>query len=245
MSRAGSMWTYNVARHLLRAGGYQPLPENIPVDDQVAIQETMKRGPGKNGVFCFKTHKRVEPITPEMRVISPYRDVRDAMYSFMKFMKCPFERALMAAGGMMENADYYLQSKADNVMPLHYERIVNHPEQTVFDIAGFLNLEVTDTEVKEIAVKLSRKKIKKYLDGLDDIKIDDEGTVKSEAREGRYAVLPRFDGSHRLYDHTTGFQSNHITTGKEGEWRRKLSRKQKIALNELTGFWLKKYNFPV
>lgn len=237
MSRAGSMWTYNVTRHLIKASGYQPVPENIPVDDQVAIQESMENGTGKNGVFCFKTHKRVEPITLEMRVISPYRDVRDAMYSFMKFMKCPFERALMAARGMMDNADYYLQSKADNVMPLRYDRIVNHPEKTISDIAGFLNLEVTGTEVKEIAEKLSRKKIKKYLNGLDNIKVDEQAQ--------RYTALPQFDGSHRVYDHTTGFQSNHMTTGKDGEWRRQLNSQQQHELLGITKPWLIKHGFPL
>ena len=245
MSRAGSMWTYNVTRRLLKTAGYKSLPENIPVDDQVAIQESMQQGPGKNGVFCFKTHRRIEPIAPEMRIICPYRDVRDAMYSYMKFMKCPFDRALMAARGMMGNADYYLQTRADNILPLRYDEIVSQPEQAVGRVAGFLQLKVTDSVIKEIATALSREKMKKYLKGLDDVRVDESDKLQSGMQASRYTTVPRFDGSHRVYDHATGFQSNHITTGKDGEWKRRLEPQQQKALMELTTPWLRKYGFPL
>lgn len=245
MSRAGSMWTYNVTRQLLRAAGYKPLPESIPVDDQVAFQEAMKNGLGENGVLCIKTHKRIEHIAPEMKIICPYRDVRDAMYSYMKFMKCPFERALMTARSMMDNSDHYLQRKADNILPLRYDEIVSHPEKVIAEIAGFLQLKVTDSVIKEIAVALSRKKMKQYLKGLNGITVDEAGKLQSEAQASRYTALPRLDGSHRIYDHTTGFQSNHITTGKDGEWRNKLGPKQKKVLMELVTPWLRKYRFPL
>jgi len=245
MSRAGSMWTYNVTRRLLKASGYKPLPEKIPVVDQAAIQELIERDPGEKGVFCFKTHRRIEPITSTMMIICPYRDVRDATYSYMKFMKCPFDRALMAARSMMENTDYYLQRKSDNVFPLRYDEIVNHPEKTIGKIAGFLQLKVTDPIIKGIAAALSQKKIKKYLKGLDNIKVDEAGKLQYEAQASKYATVSRFDGSHRIYDRTTGFQSNHITTGKEGEWRSQLGPRQQEALMKLTSSWLKKYGFPL
>jgi len=245
MSRAGSMWTYNATRHLLKASGHNPLPENIPVDDQVAIQESMKRDPGRRGVFCFKTHRRIEPVVLEMKIICPYRDVRDAMYSYMKFMKCPFERALMAARSMMDSTDHYLQGKADNVLPLRYEEIVNHPEKVIGIIADFLQLKVADSVIKEITAALSRETMKKYLKGLDDIKVDEAGKLQSEAQASRYATVPRFDGSHRIYDHATGFQSNHITTGKDGEWRNQLELQQQKVLMELATPWLRKHGFPL
>ena len=239
------MWTYNVIRRLLKASGYIPLPENIPVDDQVAIQESMKRDPGEKGIFCFKTHRRIESIAPGMKIICPYRDVRDAMYSYMKFMRCPFERALSAARGMMENTDYYLQRKAHNILPLRYDEIVNTPERAVSKVSVFLQLHVSEIVAREIAEALSRNKVKKYLEGLDDVKVDEAGKLQSEAQAARYAAVPRFDGSHRIYDQTTGFQSNHITTGKEGEWRNQLEPHQQKALMELATPWLRKYGFPL
>jgi len=239
------MWTYNVTRRLLKASGYKPLPEKIPVDDKVAIQESLKRNPGKKGVFCFKTHRRIEPIAPEMKIICPYRDVRDAMYSYMKFMQCPFQRALKAVRGMMENSDYYLKQKADNIFPLRYDEIVNSPKITIGKIAGFLELKVADSAIKETAAALSRERMRKYLKGLDGVKVDEAGKLQSKAQAMRYAAVPRFDGSHRIYDHSTGFQSNHITTGKEGEWREQLTTEQQKALMELTAPWLKKYGFPL
>ena len=245
MSRAGSMWTYNVTRRLLKASGYKPLPESIPVDDQVAIQDSMKQDPGKKGVFCFKTHRRIEPIAPGMKIICPYRDVRDAMYSYMKFMKCPFDRALLAARGMMENTDYYLQRRAPNILPLRYDEIVNTPERAVSKVSVFLQLNVSDPVVREVAEAFSRSRMKKYLKGLDSVKVDEASKLQSEALASRYATVPIFDGSHRIYDQTTGFQSNHITTGKEGEWRIQLESQQQKALMELATPWLRKYGFPL
>jgi hypothetical protein len=163
----------------------------------------------------------------------------------MKFMKCPFERALMAARSMMESTDHYLQRGADNILPLRYDEIVNHPEKAVARIAGFLQLKVTDSNIKEIAVALSREKMKKYLKGLDDVSVDEAGNLQSEAQASKYAAVPRFDGSHRIYDYATGFQSNHITTGKDGEWRNQLEPAQQKVLMKLVAPWLKKYEFPL
>ena len=245
MSRAGSMWTYNVTRRLLESSGYIPLPERIPADDREAIDEMTSTDPGEKGVFCIKTHRRIDPIHPDMRIICPYRDVRDAMYSYMKFMKCPFERALLAARGMMENVDYYLLKGKTNVLPLQYDRIINKPAGVIQCIAGFLKLEPSEVEVTEIADAYSRENVKKYLKRLDDIKVDKEGQLIDYKEIARYTTMPRLDGSYRIYDNSTGFQSSHITTGKEGEWRQKLDRGQQKALIKVTAQWLKRYKFPI
>ncbi len=245
MSRAGSMWTYNVTRRLLKASGYNPLPETIPADDQAAIRDTVKTDPGPKGVFCFKTHRVIQPISPQMKIICPYRDVRDAMYSYMKFMKCPFDRALLAAQGMMENTDYYLQNRAKNIFPLRYDEILNNPVKTICNVAAFINLTVPDTVINEIADTLSKEKMEKYLKGLDKLKANEEGKLRPNAEASRFLTLPRLDGSYRVYDNSTGFQSNHITTGKDGEWKIHLKPEQQNKLMELTVPWLEKYGFPI
>ena len=212
---------------------------------QVAIQQSMSKDPGNDGVFCFKTHRRIQPVTNEMRVICPYRDVRDAMLSYMRFMKCPFDRALKAAVSMMENTDHYLQQKKRNILPLRYESIVHTPQDAVKSIAQFLQLNPGDSAYKQIASDLSKNKVKQYLDELDQVKVEDTGQFASGNESAQFTSLQRLDGSYRIYDYSTGFQSNHITSGKDGEWKEYLDAAQKKKLLELTSQWLQKYRFPI
>ncbi|HFD79129.1 MAG TPA: hypothetical protein ENK05_01890 [Gammaproteobacteria bacterium] len=245
MSRAGSMWTYNVVRRLIRRSGYAPLPEEIPVEDLTEHVDELLKTAGDRDVLCLKTHRALQPITADMRIICPYRDVRDAMYSYMKFMRCPFERALKAASSMMDKTDYYLLPHRENVLPLRYNGIIDSPESTIRRIVRFLEMGVSAKDIEEIASNLSRRKVSNYLKSLDRIEVDEHGNTEAGGDTSRYSSAPRLDGSYRVYDKSTGFQSNHITTRKEGEWRHGLSQPQRETLMRTVSPWLIKHGFPL
>ncbi len=83
MPRSGSMWVYNVTRALIRSCGKIPVPENMPPDDESRINNAFKIQLGDNEVYIIKTHKVLKPGLPGVKIIYTYRDVRDAMLSYM------------------------------------------------------------------------------------------------------------------------------------------------------------------
>jgi hypothetical protein len=53
------------------------------------------------------------------------------------------------------------------------------------------------------------------------------------------------DGSVRVLDRATGFQTGHVSFRKDGQWRQELSEDQKQHLMNETADWLEKYGFKL
>lgn len=243
MPRAGSMWTYNVCRSLIRAVGKQPWPEVVPQDESAAIREALSRPPLSGQTYCIKTHFEIPLGKPHMRIICNYRDIRDAMLSFMRFTRCSFEKALAAARGSMKLTDHYLQAGDRFVHPVNYEQMTSSPVETIKAIAGFLSIDVSVEEIRRIAGDLSRESVQHRLEKLAAVEVDDSGRVSAEGKDGKLSSAMNQDGSFRVYDHETGFQSNHIGTHQDGEWRKVLSDAEQAELMEAASDWLLRYGF--
>ena len=138
MPRSGSMWTYNVCRKLITAAGKTFWPDEVPLDESPVIEHALAHPPEPNQVYCIKTHFRVPVGQPHMRIICNYRDIRDATLSYMRFMKCSFEKGLSVARGSMELTDHYLRQEHSHVLPVRYDGIVSHrtdgEEQVLTDL---------------------------------------------------------------------------------------------------------------
>jgi hypothetical protein len=241
MPRAGSMWTYNITRALLRAAGLQPLPEEVPVDTSTFISRAFEEPPAENQVHCIKTHFVVEhPEDDENTlIIVPYRDIRDCIVSYMNFMHCDFEYALNAMKHW-NPTDVYFEKKAGNILKIRYDDIVNESLQTIQTINDFVGTNVSFDQIENINEQFSRKKVKQKVDAL----------IKTSAEQARAntAVLdttPNMDGTQRIFDKTTGFQAGHITSQKGGSWRKTLSESQQQSLLVETTDWLKKHGFDI
>jgi len=94
MPRSGSMWIYNISRALIRAQGRIPVPEDMPRDDLMRIKQAFQMQLSDNEDYIIKTHNSLKPNLPGVKIIYTYRDVRDAMLSFMRFMHCGYNKAL-------------------------------------------------------------------------------------------------------------------------------------------------------
>lgn len=237
------MWTYNVCRSLIVAAGKEPWPEEVPLDESPAIQHALAHPPAANQVYCIKTHFRIPVGKPHMLIICNYRDIRDATLSYMRFMKCTFEKALAAARGSMELTDHYLQPRDPHVLPIRYDAILDQPQQTISTLAGFLSLRVSPQEIAHIAESLSRETVARKISQLDTEKQGSESSGTNNRPQGKISSAPNLDGSFRLHDSSTGFQTGHISSGEDGEWRNILSSAEQEKLLEISIDWLQRYDF--
>lgn len=243
MSRSGSMWTYNITRRILKLSGWEVLPEQIPPNSMTIMPQLVKKDPGPGKILCFKTHNRIDPIVPAFKVISPYRDIRDAMFSFKRFMKCSFAEALGATQSQMDTADHYLRTARNNVLPLRYDQIIESPTQAISQISNFLELQISEEQMLEIANSMARDKVKSRLEQLKDIRVDDEGALESTELNAGYQTIKNVDGSYRVFDSSTGFQTDHVTIGGDGAWRTELDPAEQAAMMKLVTPWLDRYGF--
>ena len=237
------MWTYNVCRKLIIAAGKTPWPDEVPLDETPAIRHALAQPPGPDQIYCIKTHFRIPTGKPQMRIICNYRDIRDALLSYMRFMKCSFGKGLSVARGSMELTDHYLQTEHPQVLPVRYDTLVSHPQETAVTLAKFLALPATQADIGEITRALSRDAVARELRKLEALNPEQQGAVQDAGKSGKYSCAPNLDGSYRVYDHATGFQTNHISSGKEGEWREVFSEREQAELMTATTECLIRYNF--
>jgi hypothetical protein len=242
MPRSGSMWTYNVCRKLIAAAGLRVWPEAVPQDETPAIRHALSSPPAPDQMYCIKTHFEIPLGRPHIRIVCNYRDVRDAMISYMRFMKCDFEKGLGVARGCMRITDHYLAQPHPDVLPVRYDDMTARPRETIRMLADFLGLEVSDAASAEIAASLSRDAVQRHLAGIGAPDREQQQTT-SDPHPEHLATAQNLDGSVRMYDSTTGFQSNHISSTRDGEWRTRLSREQQSTLMEISADWLARYHF--
>ena len=230
MPRAGSMWTYNVTRHLIRLNGMKPLPEILPPDDTRAADAALRTAPPPGSVHCVKTHAMLPVRRSDIRILCNFRDIRDAALSFMRFTRSTFEEALESARQAMKITDHYFSHTGTTVLPIDYDDILETPEIVIQRIAGFIEVNVSGAQAATIAAELSRDRIARKVALLSD-------------RTGRTARIRNRDGSYRLCDPGSGFQTNHITSSASGEWRHAFTEEQKRQLQEVLGDWLRRYGY--
>ena len=245
MPRAGSMWTYNVVRSLILLGGQRPVPDKVPPDEKQVIQEALSKPAGQGGVYCIKTHYAIPVDRNDIKIICNIRDIRDATLSFMRFMRCPFAVALDSARESMKITDYYLGSGRLTVLPVDYDDVVGASSSVVARIADFIGVQPTRKEIESIVAQHSRERMAERLRKMNAVTLGASGEIQNQPDSGAYTTIRNMDGSYRVYDYETGFQSNHITSSRAGEWRQVFSDEQQRLLNELLGDWLQRYGFDV
>ena len=80
------MWTYNVARELLGKSGLTVKPDSILLtdEDQMRSIGAAMRNQNRDEIHCIKTHLPLdfsEQALAHMRILTPYRNPRDAVLS--------------------------------------------------------------------------------------------------------------------------------------------------------------------
>ncbi len=241
MTRSGSTWTFNVTRAIVRAGGKIPFPEEQEQSEMVHLEQLKTAPLAANEVLCIKTHHGFEGTSDDVKLICNYRDVRAAALSFMRFMRCDFERVLNATEEMMSITDFYFQAfKPENALYIRYDDMVENPLKVIQELNDFLKFDLPDPVLAHIEKKHSKDNVAQLLKTMETVKLDNETATKTRF-EPRYYQ----DGSVRAYDRKTSFQAGHITSSKEDEWREAFTVEQKEQLNQLCHSWLEQYGFTI
>lgn len=248
MPRAGSMWTYNVVRAIFEARGWSVLPKEIPVSEHALIKEALLSEQKDKQVYCIKTHlplKSPLPTKHAVKIISNVRDVRDACLSFMRFMHADFEAGIGAMMGMMKITDNYLAQFGNNLLSVRFEDLVKTPLDVLNNISGFLKIDLSESEKEKIIQRFDKSSIQKKLQEMPKVE-SKENTQSNDVGQGsKFEAVKNRDGTFRTYDKATGFQSNHITSVHDGEWKTCFDKKQVEQLISLSGNWLLKHGYKV
>ncbi|HEY4265104.1 MAG TPA: sulfotransferase [Micropepsaceae bacterium] len=242
MPRSASMWAFNVARALLREAGFSVFPDTLPKSDESMVAEARKgmRDTSPNNVWCLKVHSGLRNASPSNRFISTFRDPRDAVVSFMRFMRYDFDTALSAATIWTQLCDHYRAFPPDRSLCLDYDRIIANPSGVAGRISYFLKLDLAGSEIAQAIAEFEREKIRRRTESL-----------RAEAERGpaagdvdvAEALILNADGTMRFWDPHTGFQSDHISDYRDGDWRILLSEDEKRRLDQAIGDWLTQHGY--
>ena len=243
MPRTGSMWTYNVARELLRRAGFRVMPEEVKLFDQDCIDYVnngliASSDPGT--VFILKIHAPLSNLPPDHLVITNIRDVRDVVMSYQRFMRVDFEKSLEACQLSLNTVNYYLAFPEAQCLTIRYDELTARPAKTVAYIADRLASGCNDDEADEIAAMFSKKKVRALTESKDR---QYQRSLEGEKLPNGEILLSRPDGGVATIDRVTGFQSNHVSDYQDGDWRHSLSAEQIGAMEDAFGDWLEEHSY--
>ena len=241
--RSGSMWAFNITRDLVKSAGCRALPERIPQSDKDMIREFNDRlnDPDPLNITVIKIHNRLAKLPPASRIITTHRDLRDAMVSFQRFMKCDFDTVLKGAIANAKTCDHYRNISENLTMHIKYENIRDNPTSVIQDVGKFLGLTPTSTIVNNIRHRFSKENVGKRINDMED-------GIKARLAKGeainRNEIVPLSQGKARVFDVSSGFQSGHISDYKDGDWRKIFSKEEKARVQEELGNWLAQNGYP-
>ncbi len=237
------MWTFNVVREILRRASYTVFPDRVPQSDEDML-ETATRGlsdwdPKRRWVV--KIHSLVRDDIPRSAFITTLRDVRDALISWMRFMRTDFDTALRAAVDMTHTYDHYAAFPQNRLLVVPYTEISRNPVALIRRTSGLLSLGLTDHDLVETARRFSKRSVTQIIENT-------EKSIQSRAVNGgvtKDELVRNADGSIRGFDTATGFQSGHTSNYIDGQWAGLLSTEQRRKMNDALGAWLINHGFPM
>jgi hypothetical protein len=244
MPRSGSMWTYNVTRAVLEKAGCSVEPSHVPdtVAKKYELAKIALRDPNSNRLWVLKVHSLLSADFPNCRFITTHRDPRDALVSFMNFMRCDFDHALRAMVSSAATCDYYRAFPPEIVLHLDYPEIAGDPGSVIRKIALFLEKDLSAEEVDGIVSLFSKSQVAKRI-------ANTEADIRRRTAEGlpvqQSEIRKIGPGNVRTFDRETGFQSGHVSDYQDGEWRKVLIEEQINRLQEQLGEWLIRNGYPV
>lgn len=237
MTRSGSMWVFNVTRELFAACGRHVIPERIPQRDEemIGYANSCLTGDCAKDVAVVKIHSFINSPIAAARFIVTHRDPRDALVSFMRFMRCDFEQALNEAVSSSKICDYYRAFPSELTRHIRYEDVRDRPVEVIRDIARFVTLDVPAFTVDAIGKKFSKRNVAKLIG-------KSEKSIAKRTRKGKAVagdeIVDLGRGNRRAFDVSTGFQSGHVTSYRDGDWRKVLSETQISRIHDTLGDWI-------
>ena len=243
--RTGSMWLFNVVREIFTLNKYNIFPVKIPKNDKDFLEIYNSKSINDNNDFnkyVFKVHSPINSDLFNSKVLTTIRDPRDVCASYKEFMKSDFESALNAAKGMIDFIKYYESFDKNYLKFFKYEDIENNSIDIIIAVSKFIESEINLDKAIFISEKFNKSNIRDLINS-NDKKL--ENKIKNKEKVERSELVFFSKENYRAFDINTGFQTNHISQRKSGEWRKVFSEKEIEIINsdvELKKF-LKEYNY--
>jgi hypothetical protein len=216
MPRSASTWSFNVAVELLRRATDQPVHGGY--DENVA--RFLKSAPRTVAHLVLKSHL-TDPVAQTLArvgaasVIYTWRDVADAVVSFMRMFEVDFGRAYAV---MAESLDLYQHYRRDGrTLILSYEEITADHLKSVRKVAEFLRLEPSESVIAAVDQLTALEHVRR--------KVQEVGGLEYGHRLLRRDKTP--------YDPETLLNVNHIIDGGSGYGRQVLSVSELHQIDDL------------
>ena len=249
MPRSGSTWVYNVVRELLKQR-CTVTPQTVPQFEhtmQNIAKDVIAAGP-RDVVAVVKLHKRIQANKQHSRFIATYRDPRDAMVSYMRFMKSKVLFSMGVLQNMVDVTDYYREFPVDYIMHVDYHNVTDNSLATVASMAAFLGLDLADDIIKQVDDRFKKQKVSARIEERQEslnIKLLQGQEVSSrevlnvtELEKGKHKNA-------RAYDEETGFQAGHVSNYQPGEWRKLFAAEQHEQMNREFAAWFQDHGYTL
>ena len=198
--------------------------------------------PDPRRTWVLKVHQPIPPDLERSRILVTRRDLRDALVSYMRFVRCDFPRAFEMIAAAPEFYDAYDQARSERVLQLDYGEIADAPATAAGRIADFLELHVEPAALQRLVERFSKAGVRRLVQST-------ERALERRQRAGeeisRDEVVVAVDGSVRAFDRGTGFQSGHVSDYRDGDWRHLLTAEQQRLIHDSFGDWLRAHGYPV
>jgi hypothetical protein len=217
MPRSASTWSFNVAVGLLRArgdaervyGGY---------DEEAA--RFLSTAPERSRDLVLKCHSldavgRALTRAGVAKVIYTWRNITDAIASFMQMFEVDFEHAFAVTRDSLLLYDFH--RKTGNAIALHYDEIAREPFESVRRIDTYLALDSAAEVMRAVCERTSFAQMREKANEL-------AGT----SNQARLIKLEK-----TTYDPETLLNLNHIRNGGSGYGRGILTPSQVTRAVEL------------
>lgn len=148
------------------------------------------------------------------RAIYSYRDIYDAVASFLVMFRFPFDHGLLVMDQSLDTYEFHCET--GNFLCVDYESVIERPRATIRAMAQFLGLDPPDSAVTLIEEKHSFQAIKELSTNLK--RVGEERLVRSPIS---------------CYDLETQWHVRHIRNGGIGYGRRYLLPQQIEQIEDL------------
>ena len=234
LPRAGSMWTFNVARALVREAGLKLVPDKVPKtdEDMVAIAKSYLESGSTDTRCVIKVHSIVD-VSRKMKVIRNNRELRDRLFSFYRFMQAGIEeKQILDEVAWSFNVDsQYDQWPAKSILNIPFDSIQADGVELMCRIAEFTGLPTPDRQtLKKLDFQFSKQQVRKRIDEADGLVFDDQGKIKQNAHPD--SLIDVGFGRIRVFDVNSGFQSGHVSDYQPGDWQHLWTDQQKEMVGD-------------
>ena len=215
---SGSTWLYNVVRDIMAAAGLEPAAFRAEgfgqlIDSRASTRRhAVLRGHNMNGFML-----RMLNLAGAKAVLS-FRDPRDAVGSFLqRFGSTGAQYVPVCVQTARNLASLLSASQQLEHLAFFYEDGYTARPETVFALAAFIGVEVSEAALLEIFRKYRAESVKALVDSL------------AARPEDQKFITPR--GTSK--DLHSSFHSTHISDMRVNKWRDVLTEPQKLRIGEL------------